>query len=313
MGIGRLERVPLQQIWPHEERDFTPWLESNLEVLADAIGLSLTAGQREKAVGSFEVDLEAEDDEGRRVVIEVQLRPTDHDHLGKLVTYLTNLEAKVAIWICSAPRPEHVRAVEWLNEVTPEDTAFYLVRLDGYRIGDSEPAPLFTPIVAPSPETKDLGEHKKELAERHHLRRRFWEQLLERAKERGVGLHAHVSPSTEHWLSAGAGKAGLSFSYVVWLKDKAAVELYIDTGDQSRNKAIFDRLYAQRERIEQEFGRPLVWERLDARRASRVRYVLEAGGLGDGEDRWPAIQDAMVDAMDRLARALKPHIAAVTG
>lgn len=196
--------------------------------------------------------------------------------------------------------------------MTPADTAFYLVRLDAYRIGDSEPAPLFTPIVAPSVEAKDLGEHKKELAERHQLRLRFWEQVLQRAKTRGVTTHANVSPSTDNWLSAGAGKTGLSFSYVVWLKEKVAVELYIDTGDREQNKAIFDRLYAQRERIEQEFGCPLQWERLDGRRASRVRYVLEGGGLEDGEERWPDIQDAMIDAMDRLARALKPHIAALT-
>ncbi len=311
MRIGRLERVALQQVWPHEERDFTPWLEDNLDVLADAIGLRLTPIQREKAVGSFQADLEAEDDEGRRVVIEAQLRPSDHDHLGKLLTYLTNLEAKVAIWICSHPRPEHVRAVAWLNEITPADTAFYLVRLDAYRIGDSEPAPLFTPIVAPSVEAKNLGEHKKEVAERHQLRRRFWEQLLERARGRGVVTHANVSPSTENWISASAGKSGLAFSYLVWLKDRAAVELYIDTGDQSHNKAIFDHLYAQRELIEKEFGQPLQWERLDGRQASRVRYVLEEGGLKDGEDRWPDIQDAMIDAMDRLSRALKPHIAAL--
>lgn len=121
-----------------------------------------------------------------------------------------------------------------------------------------------------------------------------------------------MSPSADHWIGAGAGKSGLSFNYVVWLKGKTAVELYIDTGDRSENKAVFDRSCAQRELIEGEFGRPLQWERLGNRRASRMRHLLEVSGLGDGQDRWPDIQGAMIDAMDRFSRTLKPHIAALT-
>jgi hypothetical protein len=89
----------------------------------------------------------------------------------------------------------------------------------------SDPAPLFTPIVAPSSEAKDVGASKKELAERHVLRKQSWEQLLTRAEERGVTVHAGRSPSTDSWLGAGAGKAGLSFVYLVWLEDKTGVEL----------------------------------------------------------------------------------------
>jgi len=310
MSIAKLEEVPLRELWKNEGYDFSVWLEQNIDTLADALGLSLSVVQREKPVGSFQVDLIAEDDGGKLVIIENQLEATDHDHLGKLLTYLTGLEAKTAIWIASQPRPEHVKAVAWLNEATPRDVAFYLVRVAAYRIGGSDPAPLFTVIVGPSAEAKDIGGSKKDLAERHVLRLKFWEQLLARAKERGVAIHAGRSPSTENWLAAGAGKAGLSFNYLVWLEGKTGVELYIDTGDGERNKRIFDAFHSQQQAIEQAFGGALVWERLEERRACRIRYMISEGGLKDSE-RWPQIQDSTIDAMDRLSKALKPHIQAL--
>jgi len=311
--IGKLENVPLRELWKHEEHGFSGWLESNVETLSEALDLSLSPVQREKTAGSFQVDLVAEDGDGNLVIIENQLEPTNHDHLGKVLTYLTNLEAKTAVWITSEPRPEHVRAIGWLNEATPADISFYLVRLSAYRIGDSDPAPLFTVIVAPSEEAKDIGRQKKDLAERHILRLRFWEQLLARAKEKGVTLHAGRSPSKNNWISAGAGKAGLSFTYVIWLEDKTAAELYIQTEDRDENKRIFDSLHARKEKIEGDFGNPLLWERLDIRRASRIRAFITKGGLKDDESNWPSIQDSMIDAMDRLSKALKPHIQALRG
>jgi hypothetical protein len=167
---------------------------------------------------------------------------------------------------------------------------------------------LFTTIVGPSVESKVFGEKKKELAERHLLRLRFWEQLLERAKSKGVMTHSGRSPGKEGWISAGAGRSGLSFNYVIWMDDRAAAELYIDTGKEDENKAIFDQLVANKQAIESAFGGPLTWERLEDRRASRIRCPLANGGLSDPEERWVEIQDAMIDVMDRLTRALGTYL-----
>ncbi len=309
-NIGKLESVPLRDLWKHEERGFSAWLESNLDTLSEAIGVPLSDPQREFLAGNFQVDLVAEDENGDRVIVENQLEATDHDHLGKVLTYLTNIDAKTAVWVSSAPRPEHIRAVQWLNETAPDDIAFYLVRLAAYRIGVSDAAPLFTVIVGPSAESKGFGKQNKELAERHVLRLRFWEQLLPRAKEKGVVLHAQRAPTKESWISAGAGvRAGISFVYIVWMKEETAVELYIDTGDKDENKRIFDGLLGHKAEIEKAFGAPLAWERLDEKRGSRVRSVLKEGGLTDDEAKWPTIQDAMIGAMDKSAKALKPYLA----
>ena len=307
MQIGRLQRVPLRELWKNEGYDFTRWLEGNIDVLADAVGLELNIIEREKDVGDFAVDMLASDSSGRTVIVENQIERTDHDHLGKVVTYLTNLEAKTAIWVSSDPRAEHAKAVGWLNEFTPDDISFYLVRLEAYRIGESAAAPLFSVIVGPSAETKEIGQQKKVLAKREHEHLEFWKQLLEKAK-RKTELHARISPGTESWIGASAGRSGLSFNYVILL-DEARVELYIDRGAGSaeENKAIFDQISSKRKEVQETFAGSLKWERLDSKRACRIGASLGVGGLKEPE-RWSTIQDVMVDAMVRLHRALKGPI-----
>jgi hypothetical protein len=192
-AVGRLARVALREVWAHEALDFTKWLQENLDVLSAVTGLSLESAEREQAAGAFNVDLVAEDGSGGSVIIENQLEQTNHDHLGKLMTYLASVGARAAVWISASPRPEHVQAVGWLNESAAED--FYLVKLEAVRIGGSPPAPLLTLITGPSAETDDAGRTKKDLAERHNLRYRWWAQLLEGAKTR-TGSHAGVGPDS---------------------------------------------------------------------------------------------------------------------
>ena len=121
MGIGRIQRVGLRQVWSHEALDFTTWLEDNAEVVAEATGIQLTGVEREQPAGAFSVDLIAEDEDGRPVVIENQLEKSDHNHLGKLLTYLVGIQARKAVWIVADPRPEHVAVIAWLNESSSAD------------------------------------------------------------------------------------------------------------------------------------------------------------------------------------------------
>jgi len=304
--IGKLQRVALREVWKHEALDFTTWLEDNFDVLNDALDITISNVEREQVAGTFKVDLVAEDESGDLVIIENQLEKSNHDHLGKLITYLTVLEAKTAVWIVSDPRPEHVRAIAWLNESS--SGAFYLLKVEAVKIGESPPAPLLTLIVGPSEESREVGETKKDLAERYVLRKRFWTELLERAKTR-TRLHANISPSKDNWISTGAGKSGLGFNYVIRQHD-TRVELWIDRGKDlaTENKAIFDTLAGSKEDIEEVFGAPLEWQRLNGKRSSRIKFEIDVGGYRD-EAKWDEVQDAMIDAMIRLAKAFKPHIA----
>lgn len=305
MTISRLTKVPLRELWKHEARSFTVWLADNLDFLSETLGYKLTLESREIAAGAFSADIRAEDPNGNFVIIENQLERTDHDHLGKLITYMSNLEAKTAVWITSEPRPEHERAVHWLNETLPANTAFYLIKVEAYRIGNSDAAPLFSIVAGPNPETKEIGEQKKELAERHVQRLEFWKQLLELSKTK-TSVFSNRSPGTKSWVSTSAGRKGCTFAYVINM-DSSMIEMYIDTGDGDENKALFEKLFAQREKIEKIFGQPLLWHRLDERRASRVRYIISEKGLKDKDD-WAGIQARMVDMMVRFTETIKPEL-----
>jgi hypothetical protein len=305
-SIGKLERVPLRKVWEHEAYDFTQWLQENIEVLNDALNLTLVNVDREQAAGTFSIDLVAEDEGGGTVIIENQLEKSNHDHLGKLVTYLTAMSAKAAIWIVSEPRPEHVAAMAWLNEAGI--AAFYMVKVEAVRIEDSKPAPLFTLIVGPSEETKDVGQAKKEIAERYGIRKRWWTQLIERSAKFSK-LHAHITPGEYTWIGTSSGIRGLNLNYVV-TQDECAAELYIDRGKDSstENEAIFDQLLALKAEVEQAFGEPLSWQRLEGKRACRIRYTSAMGGYRSPEEQWPGLQDHIASAMQRLERALRPFL-----
>ena len=308
VSVGRLRRVPLREVWPHEALDFTVWLQDNLEVLNEHLETPLATAEREQAAGAFSVDLVAEDDDGRPVVIENQLERSNHDHLGKLLTYLAAYEASTAIWIVAEPRAEHVKAVAWLNDSSQANV--YLLKVEAVRIGDSTPAPLLTKLVGPSPESRDIATTKQERSKRHELRRRFWTELLARAKQR-TRLHATISPGAGPYLSASAGKPGFGYYYGVG-RHKTSAGLWIDRGKDAakENAVIFEALATQRAAIDAAFGPGLVWDRMAGSRACKIICTLDAGGWAD-EGRWPEIQQETISAMERLDRALRPRISAL--
>jgi Domain of unknown function (DUF4268) len=305
-SIGKLERVTLREVWKREAYDFTQWLQENIDILNTALDLNLVNVDREQTAGAFSVDLVTEDEGGATIIIENQLEKSNHDHLGKLITYLTAMSARAAIWIVSDPRPEHVAAITWLNESSSAD--FYMVKVEAVRIGDSPAAPLFTLIVGPSREAKEVGQTKKELAERYQLRRRWWTMLVERSAKFSK-LHAHITPGEYSWIGTSSGIRGLNLNYAVF-QEECAAELYIDRGKDSEeeNTRIFDHLAANREAIEKAFGEQLSWERLEGKRACRIRHTSAAGGYRSPEEIWPEIQDSIIAAMNRLEQALRPYL-----
>jgi hypothetical protein len=305
MVIGRLESVPLRQLWPNEAYDFTTWLAENLDLLGETLGMDFSLVEQEASAGSFSVDILAEDARGGPVVIENQLQRTDHDHLGKLITYLSNLDAKAAVWVTSDPRLEHEKAIHWLNEMLPANTAFFLVKIEAFRIEDSPPAPLLTVVAGPSSEAQHIGGQKKELAERHIKREQFWDALLQRANQR-TSLHSRRSPTTGGALSAGAGRSGLVFQYRVRMHD-AEIGFRIRRETPEASRRIFDALRKRRETIEHHFGHPLEWRPKEDIRTCHIVHSIDEGGWKD-EELWPDIQVQMVDAMVRLEQALAPEI-----
>lgn len=204
---------------------------------------------------------------------------------------------------------ELTTSVMWLND---HGIDIRCIRLKPYRL-DSR---LLVDVqqIIPLPEAaeyqvqlrKKEQEERKTRAERHDLREGFWRSLLDRARPK-TPLHVNISPSTTTWISATAGMRGLGLNYVV-LQHESRVELYISRGPAEESKAVFDALAEEKESIEKAFGERLGWERLDEKGACRIKKDITLGGYRD-QERWPSIQDAMIDAMIRLDKALAPHIA----
>lgn len=299
--VGRLERVALRDVWPHEARDFTRWLRDAIDVLGETIGIDLTDAECECSAGDFCVDVIAQDADGKSVIIENQLEKSDHDHLGKLITYMTAIEAHAAVWIVAEPRPEHVKAVAWLNEFSP--AAFYLVKVEAVQIGNSEPAPLLTLIVGPSEEAKRMSDEKEKLAESKRLRQRFWAGLLERAKDR-TQLHAG-RPSSGTGMFVYPGVKNLMLTYGIH-RHSAWIGLVIRGGHEPARQ-VFRQLEAHASEIDTAFGQPLEWWEPDDRPNCTIGIQIVRGGYRD-EEQWPEIQDEMIDAMIRLEKALRPYL-----
>ena len=160
MELGKLKEIKdLRKVWAHEALDFTPWLaeEENLSELADAVGLEITLDETESSVGDFSVDIFAkETGTDRKIIIENQLEDTNHDHLGKLITYASGKNAEIIIWVVKRAREEHRSAVEWLNNHTDENIGFFLVEIKLYQIGGSQIAPKFNVIEKPNNWTKEI-------------------------------------------------------------------------------------------------------------------------------------------------------------
>tara|TARA_S200000501_G_scaffold371372_1_gene414324 strand:+ start:70 stop:1014 length:945 start_codon:yes stop_codon:yes gene_type:complete len=309
--IEKIKKVPLRSVWKHEAHDFTTWLENNIDVLTDELDIDFSNVEREVSAGRFSVDLVAETPTSERVIIENQLEASNHDHLGKVITYLTVLDAKIAVWIVSKPRPEHVQAITWLNESS--DASFYLFKIEAIQIGNSNPAPLLTLIVGPSIESKEIGKTKKALTDNKILIKEFWTVLLDYSNKT-TNLFNNISPTTNSYINKNTGTSGFMYVYSV-RQYSSQIELYIDKGlfysshdvTPEDNTELFEQLYINKKEIESKFKNKLIWDKLENRRACRVSFVIE-GGYKSNNDEWESITKKLVDHMISFSEIVYPYV-----
>lgn len=267
-NIGKLSKVDLREIWKNEEYDFSGWLaqEENLVQLSDEIGVSIRLLEKEAGVGKYSLDILAEEEgTGRKIIIENQLEKTDHDHLGKIITYAAGHDASIVIWIFKDITEEHRSAIDWLNENTSEDRLFFAVRIEAWRINNSDPAPKFQVICKPNEWAKVVkhSAESKDLGETDLKKLNFWTKLKSYAGEKKIGL-LRQTPAPQHWynISIGSSEANTSLTLNT-REDSLACEIYIDD-----NKQLFTFLKTQKAFIEQQLGAELEW--IEAKKASRV-------------------------------------------
>ena len=276
------------------------------------LGLDLEIETREAAVGTFSLDLLARDTgTGRTVIIENQLEPTNHDHLGKLLTYAGGHDANVIVWVAKEFREEHRQALDWLNQRTSEETEFFGVRVEVWKIDDSRPAPHFNLVAAPNEWRREAARVMRSTgaSERNLRYQAFFQALIDALRERGFTRARRALPQS--WYAFAAGHAQRVQYAAVFGRADARVEVYIDNTDRDWNKTLFDRLNERRESIEGELGTELVWSRLEERRASRIA-ILREGSIDDDDRVLDGVRAWMIERLLAFKRVFGPVLDELT-
>jgi hypothetical protein len=307
INLGKLKEIKdLRKVWPHEALDFTPWLaeEDNLTLLADAVGLEITVDETESSVGDFNVDIYAtETGTDRKIIIENQLEDTNHDHLGKLITYASGKSADIVIWVVKRAREEHRSAIEWLNNHTDENIAFFLVEIKLYQIGSSDIAVKFEVVEKPNDWTKEI---KRNTSNSPTLQARYdyWVAFNDYAFQNNAFAKQFNKrkASTDHWMTFSVGSSACHISMSQIRKyNHALVEWYI-----SDDKELYHKFYSNKAAIEQEMGVQLEWNELPEKKASRI-LVYKTVNF-DNKDTWSEQFDWMMDMAIKMKKAFKKYL-----
>ena len=307
MGIGKLKEVDIRELWKHEQYDFSEWLskKENIENLNEILGLTLIDISKETYVGAYRCDLFAKDETtGIKVIIENQLEVSNHDHLGKIITYASGLDAKVVVWIVKEAREEHRSAIEWLNNNTNSNVNFFLIEIHAYKIGESDPAPMFQVVEQPNDFIKNNKSTNRDesMNKSQSQRIEFWNQFNNVVIERGKPFNIRKA-TTDHWYNVAIGTSEAHIDITLVNKDSLiGVELYI-----TDNKELFDKLYNRKDDIEQELGFKLDWRRLDNSKASRIVYHIK--GLNfDDHSNYNELMNKTIDLAVLMRNVFKKYI-----
>ena len=307
--LGRIEKADLRDAWPHEAAAFTPWLADHVSDLGAALGLELELVSEEAPVGKFSLDLLARDTgTNRTVIIENQLEPTDHDHLGKLLTYAGGYDANVIVWIAKEFRDEHRQALDWLNQRTDEDTDFFGVVIEVWKIDGSRPGPHFNIVAAPNEWRREAVRSVRDAkASEKNLRyQAFFQPPMDALRARGFTNARKAQFQSWYHFSAGHAQR-VQYGATFAQGEKARIEVYIDSTDKDWNKTLFDRLMERKKSIESELSESLEWQRLDDRRASRIA-VVRRGSIDDDPETLKEIEDWMIDKLLDFKRVFNPRL-----
>ena len=306
--LGRLKKVELRDFFKDEARDFTPWLaeENNLELLGETLGLDIELEDTEVRIGKFSADIVGLDrSSNRTIIIENQLEKTNHDHLGKIITYGGGKDAGIVIWICKKIQQEHRKGLDYLNDISTEDYSFFGIEMELWRIGDSEPAPKFNIVVSPNEWSKSVkaSTYSQTLTDTKVLQKEFWTEMVDYFKENNSFLTLR-SPRPQHWFNLAIGRSKFSLTLTVNTKtNQLGSEVYIRGIDA---KKWFNQLYENKDEIENELGFQLDWQELPEKKDSRIRDFTD-GDIRDRES-WNKYFDWMKGKSETIHKVFSPRI-----
>lgn len=307
-GLGSMRKVNVRKVWPNEQHDFTPWLsqEENIAKLADALGLELEVENTEVAVGPYSADILAKDlGNDRYVVIENQFGKTNHDHLGKLITYSSVLDASAIVWLTEEFTEEHQKALDWLNDHTTDEISFYGVVLELLQIDESRPAVRFNVVSRPTEIVRQAAVAKAsdKLTDTRKLQLEFWTAFRERLVAAKVVSSTHT-PRPQYWYDVALGRAGIFLSNTAnTYENRIGLRVYLSNKVADMALA---QLLPQREAIEAEITEKLAWNPTPEKRDKIIALYRDA--TLEDRSQWPQLLDWLVEMTRRFRNAFMPRI-----
>lgn len=273
--LGRISRCKVRDIWTNEN-DFSDWLFSpeNIELLSDTLGLNTIITQtREDSVGGFRADIVGEEtDTGRKVIIENQFETSNHDHLGKIITYAAGKDASIIIWIVEEARPEHASAIEWLNN-NMTDRGFFLVQIEVIKIEDSLPAATFTIIQKPNEYIQMV---KAETDNTRQFKLEYWNQFLNYVKQDRKFLKEYPGtesrrPTGDHWYTFRKGCRGdYHIDCKIYARNGQLIAIGTDVWIND-NKDLYRQFEKHKDEIHEALGYEMEWDFKEDKKATSIR------------------------------------------
>jgi hypothetical protein len=306
MTLGNLKKVDLREAWKNEANDFTEWLseEENLALLGDEISIDIKLLKTEAETGRYSVDILCEEENtGRKIIIENQLEITNHDHLGKVITYASGHEAEIAIWIVKDVRDEHKQAIDWLNEHTDEKINFFAIKMELWQINNSEYAPKFQIIAKPNEWVKALKKSsgQSSLTDTKLMQLVFWNKFREYAESKGAKIRLR-KPRPQHWYSISFGSSDAHINLIMnTQEDTVGCEIYI-----TDSKEMYNHLFNNKNSIEKELNDELHWKELPMKKASRIQIFKEADF--ENVDAWEDYFDWMNEKAENFQKVFSKYI-----
>lgn len=305
--LSKLENITnLRSVWKKEAIDFTPWLadEDNIGILSEAIGIDISVNETESPVGDFNVDIfGTEVSTNRKIIIENQLDETNHDHLGKLITYASGKEANVIIWVVKKAREEHKAAIEWLNNHTDDEVGFFLCEIKLYKIDDSNPAVKFEVVEEPNDWSKRAksNDGMTKAGKQHYD---YWVAFQKYAfKNKEFKRIFNIrKPSADHWMDFGIGDSRCHLT-VIQKTNKNVLDLDLNIND---DKELYNQLYSKKDTIEKETGLEFDWREMTDYKASRI--VVSRQAELDNKAKWSEQFDWIMSTLIKMRVAFKRYI-----
>lgn len=280
MELGKLKTITPRKKWNNEARDFTPWLANNIEELSKTVGLELEVENTEVAVGPYSADILAKDTgTGKYVVIENQLEKTNHDHLGKSITYASVLDASTVIWIATNFTEEHKKSLDWLNDHTTDEISFFGVQIELWQIDDSNAALKFNIVSKPNQAVRQAARSKaaEDLSDNRKFQFEFWNKFKDKlAKTKKIP--SLQTPRPQYWFDVSLGKSNIHISNTCNTEENmVGVRVYI--GNKIAD-TMLPFLEQEKNEIEKAIGEKLTWNPNPENR-DKVIYLQHSTDFSD--------------------------------